>query len=233
MSDPNHGRHNADLELARGRLIQANTYKDCSTVIVVPAIAPIPVRVVQVMLGLMLPMNQKVFRLFVTDAEVGDAYNKAVETILVHPELSQFKYMLTMETDNAPPPDGLLKLYENIETYDAVGGLYWCKGESGAPMCYGQRDVIPKNFIPFLPPPNTITPCNGLGMGFTLFRIETFRQMSKPWFKTEQEFTPGVGGKAFTQDLWHFQEAAKLGKTCACDSRVLVGHWSESEKIMW
>ena len=37
--------------------------------------------------------------------------------------------MLTLEDDNLPPPDGLLRLYESIEAgpYDAVGGLYWTR----------------------------------------------------------------------------------------------------------
>ena len=58
-------------------------------------------------------------RMFVTDMEVGDAYSSAVETILGHPELSTWQYLLCMEDDNAPPPDGLLRLYESIKPQGA------------------------------------------------------------------------------------------------------------------
>jgi hypothetical protein len=233
MSDPNHGRHNADLDAAKCRLIKANTYKDASTVIVVVTRGMIHARVVQCWMSLMAPMNQKCFRIFVTHAEVGDGYNQAIEMILGNEELSKFEYMLTIEEDNLPPPDGHLKLLESIVDFDAVGGLYWTKGDGGMPMCYGQPSAIPKNFIPWLPPPGTVAQCNGLGMGFTLFRMAMFKKMPKPWFKTVQDFTPGVGAKAFTQDLWFFQEAAKFGYRFASDTRCLVGHFDPQTGIVW
>ena len=35
-------------------------------------------------------------------------------------------------------------------------------------MCYGNPAEMPLNFVPQIPQPDQITPCNGLGMGFTL-----------------------------------------------------------------
>lgn len=233
--DDYRGQHNRDWDQTRDRLERGKTYKDLSTICVIPAIGNIPPRIVQSWMGLFSPMNQKFIRIFITGMEVGDAYNHAVECILGNPDLSKWKYMLTLETDNAPPPDGLIKLLEDIENgpWHAVGGLYFTKGESGAPMCYGSPASMPKNFIPFLPPPNSVTECNGLGMGFTLFRIEDFKKMPKPWFKTVQEYEPGVGARAFTQDLWHFNEGFKCGFRNACSSRVLVGHLDKDRDIMW
>jgi hypothetical protein len=168
--------------------------------------------------------------------EVGDAYSSAVEMILAHPELSTWKYLLTLEDDNLPPADGLLKLYESIEAgpYAAVGGLYWTKGPSGQPMIYGDPAVMPRNFIPQVPVPDTVQPCNGLGMGFTLFRLSIFKdpKFTKPWFKTAQEVGPG-GAKSFTQDLWAFNNMAALGYKVASDNRVLVGHYDASEDQVW
>ena len=100
----------------------------------------------------MTPMNQKFTRIIVKGWRSGDAYNHAIELILDHPELSKWKYLLTLEEDNLPPPDGLLKLYESIEDYAVVGGLYWTKGEAGQPMIYGDPTGI-LNFMPQLPLP--------------------------------------------------------------------------------
>lgn len=210
-------------------------YKDLSTICVVPTRGVIPAKVVQSWMGLMAPMNQKFTRLFVIGMEVGDAYSQAVETILNHPDLKNWKYMLTLEEDNMPPPDGLLKLYENIEKFDAVGGIYWTKGEGGMPMIYGDPNTFPKNFIPQLPKPETIQPCNGLGMGFTLFRMDMFknRDLPKPYFKTKQEYEPGKGVSSYTQDLYFFENAAKLGYKFACDTRVKVGHYDIGADITW
>lgn len=227
------GWNNQHLDLARGRLIRGDTYKDLSTVCLVPTRGMIPAKVVQSWLGLASPMNQKFTRIFLENLEVADAYNAGVEMVLSHPELSKWKFILTLEEDNCPPPDGLLRLYESMKHFDAVGGLYWVKGEQGQPMIYGNPQEMPKNFVPQLPIPDAIQPCNGLGMGFTLFKTAMFKQMPKPWFRTVQDYTPGVGMSAGTQDLYFFGEAAKQGFKFASDNRVRVGHWDASAGVMW
>jgi hypothetical protein len=227
------GWNNANLEQARGRLIRGQTYRDLSTVCLIPTRGMIPAKVVQSWLGLASPMNQKFTRLFLENLEVADAYNAGVETVLAHPDLKHWKYILTLEEDNCPPPDGLLKLYESMKQFDAVGGLYWVKGEQGQPMIYGNPQEMPKNFVPQLPIPDAVQPCNGLGMGFTLFKLEMFKKMKGPWFRTVQEYVPGAGMSAGTQDLYFFGEAAKVGFKFASDNRVRVGHWDAQNGVMW
>jgi hypothetical protein len=160
--------------------------------------------------------------------EIGDAYNQAVEMVLGNPALAKFKYLLTTESDNLPPSDGLIKLYEAIQTYDGVGGLYYTKGEMGQPMIYGDPKVMPRNFVPQVPQADTIQHCNGLGMGFNLFRIEMFKKMPKPWFKSVQE-----KDKQFSQDLWFYNNAASHGFKFACDTRVKVGHFDAENNMVW
>ena len=231
----NVGVHNASDYVSR--LDKSKSYRDLSTIIVCPTRGMIPARIVQNWQGLIRPMNQKVIGpIFVEGMEVGEAYNSVINMILENPDLSKFKFVLTLEEDNAPPPDGLIKLYESIDDYDAVGGLYWTKGEAGQPMCYGDPNVMPLNFIPQVPPPDTITPCNGLGMGFTLFRMEMLKDKRFEyghWFKTKQEVVPGKGVQVFTQDLWFFQTARDLGYKFACDARVRVGHYDADNQMMW
>ncbi len=130
------GLHNSNPD-TNARLERAKSYKDLSTIIVSPVVGAIDPIVVQSWMGLMRPMNQKVFGpIFVKGFEVGEAYNNAIEMILSNEALKDFKYLCTLEHDNLPPPDGLLKLYESIEQFDVVGGLYWTKGEEGQPMIY-------------------------------------------------------------------------------------------------
>ena len=158
LSETDGGVHNRELAAANARLRKAKSYRDLSTLIVVPTRGMIPARAVENWMGLMMPMNQKVVRLFISGMEVGDAYTQAITLLLAHPELRDWKYVLTLEEDNLPPPDGLLKLYENIDDYAAVGGLYWTKGEGGQPMIYGDPHGI-LNFIPQVPVPEAIQEC--------------------------------------------------------------------------
>lgn len=215
--------------------LKKNAYKDLSTICIVPTRGIVPAKVVQSWMALMSPMNQKFTRIFSIGMEVGAAYSTTIENILSHPELSKWKYILTLEEDNCPPPDGLLKLYENMDKYDAIGALYWTKGIDGKPMCYGRPDVFPMGFAPFMPEADTVTRCNGLGMGFTLFKMEIFKnkKLQKPFFETVQKYTPGVGVAGYTQDLKFFEEAGKLGYKFACDSRVKVGHYDFENDQMW
>lgn len=233
LDDPR-GRHNLDPG-ARDRIVRGNTCKDLSTIMIVVTRGMIPARVVQSWLGLCPPINQRFVRLFVEGMEVGEGYNTAIEQILAHPELSKWSYVLTVEEDNTPPPDGLLRLHESIGKFDVVGGLYFTKGPGGVPQCWGHPMAMPKNFAPFMPSPEAVTECNGTGMGFTLFKLSIFKdkRWERPFFKTQQAFIPGKGMMVETQDLHFADKAGKLGYRFAVDSRVKVGHFDSVENITW
>ncbi len=230
------GVQNSDLKKANSRLTVSRSYKDLSTIILTPtrggrSLCP---HFVSAVAGMMRPMNQPCFGpVYLSGMEVGDAFNSGIEMIMDNPVLRKFKYILTLEDDNIPPPDGLIKLYEGMEKFDAVGGLYFTKGEAGMPMCYGNPNITPLNFVPQQVMENTLQHCNGLGMGFTMFRMEVFHKMPKPWFETKQTWDPGTGVRSYTQDLWAFEKMAKLGMRVACDTRVRVGHMDIDAGMVW
>ena len=229
------GVHNT-LPETNERLVRSAAYKDCSTICIVPTRGVIPAKVVQNWMGMLPMMNQKFIRIFMIGMEVGEAYSQCIEMILTHPDLQNWKYILTLEEDNMPPPDGVIKLVESIQhEYSAVGGLYWTKGEGGQPMIYGDPAVMPRNFIPQIPRVDTLQECNGLGMGFTLFKISMFKdkRLPRPLFRTVSEIVPNKGGQTFTQDLWFFNNALPLGYKFACDTRVKVGHYDIDRDIVW
>ena len=216
------------------QILEGKTYKDLSTIIIIPTRGMIPAKVVAAWWSLIMPMNQKCTRVFAYGMEVGDAYNNMIEEILKNPNLSQWKYVLTLEEDNLPPPDGLIKLYEHMDEFDVVGGLYWTKGEEGQPMIYGDINDPELNFRP-QPPIKEIQECNGLGMGFTLFKLDIFKdpRIERPWFKTCQDWDSQKGVKIYTQDLYFFEKIRKLGYRVACDTRVKVGHYDAEMDIVW
>lgn len=236
------GLSNADIERTAQRLRKGKQYKDLSTVCVVPTRDKIPARVVESWMGLMNPMNNRFVRLFVRGMEVGAAYEAAVETVLMTPVLNDFKYMLTLEEDNLPPPDGLLKLLETIcdclrpcrEHFTIVAGLYYTKGETGQPMIYGDPKKM-LGFQPQVPKPDRVQECNGTGMGFTLFHMGLFRdkKLTRPWFKTLQQFDPQKGSEVGTQDLFFMGNVRRLGYRIASDNRVKVGHYDFEQDIVW
>jgi len=203
-------------------------YQDCSTVIIIPTKGRlVDVKAVESWMNLRFPQNSKFIRLFVMDLEVGSAYSETIESIIENPEFDNFKYVLTLESDNLPPFDGLIKLFENMDKFDVIGGLYWSKGENGFPMVFGNtKDKL--NFVPYLETGDLVQPCYGIGMGFTLFKLEIFRipDLPRPFFKTVNNEK-----EVMTQDLYFCNNIYKLGYKVACDTRVKVGHIDENGKV--
>lgn len=221
------GRHNENPNAAEV-IVKGNLWRDLSTVWVTPTTDHrLDDQVVfQSWMGIHKAPNQKFIQLCIGGAEVGDAYNAAVEMVLrdtQHP----WKYIITVESDNMPPIDGMLKLYESVDKFDVIAGLYWMKTEKGHAHIYGNPDDPDSEFQPQAPRENTVQPCNGVAMGFTLFNVDIFRKVKSPWFVTR----PGLG----TQDLYFFQEAKKQGVKLrvACDTRVKVGHIDFKTRIIW
>lgn len=227
------GRHNIDLEKSSGRILNGATWKKQRIVLMLPSAAMIPAKVALSHWNLIFPPNQAVYRMLCLGMEVGDAYSQAIQQILAHPDLSQWEYILTIEHDNVPPPDGVLKLIEQMEKHpelSCIGGLYWTKGEAGVPQIWGDPKDPVLNFRPQPPVPGQLVECCGTGMGFNLWRTSMFKddRLRKPWFVTKAG-ADGVG----TQDLYFWGDARKYGYRCAIDCSVLVGHYDHSTETMW
>jgi hypothetical protein len=209
-------------------------YKNLNTVMVIPTRGTCGTRVAVSWRNIQNPPNSCICPMVVEGYEVGKAYNNAILNIFANPFLAKFPYLLTVEEDNTPSPDSLIKLFKGIQSYDAVGGLYWIKGEGGSPMIWGDPKVPidePNAFVPQPPIENTLQECNGLGMGFTLFRLDMFKN---PGFEQGQWFkTVGEKNAIMTQDLYFFRNAKKLGYKFAVDTSCKIGHYDQTTGAIW
>lgn len=228
------GHHNSDPGTG-ARLMKGASWKKQRIIVIIPAGASIPAKVYLSHLNLGFPPNNGVFRILAQGMEVGEAYSSAIESILAHPELSQWEFILTVEHDNMPPPDGLIKLLEQMEAhpeYSCIGGLYFTKGIGGVAQIWGDPQDPVLNFRPLAPDPNGgLVECVGSGMGFNLFRVSMFKdeRLRKPWFKTTKGGTEGF----MTQDLYFWQDARKYGYRVAIDCSVKVGHYDQAADMVW
>jgi len=226
------GYHNDDLPKSTLRVIEGGSWKKQRVVVVMPAADTIPTKVALSHWAMAFPPNQAVHRMLALGQEVGEAYSTAISEILASP-LNDWEYVLCIESDNMPPPDGAIRLIKRLETNPhlaAVAGLYWCKGNDGCAHIWGDPSDPLLNFRPQAPKPGELVECNGTSMGFTMFRLSMFRdeRLRRPWFKTlDGSEGTGIG----TQDLYFWGDARKYGYRCAVDCSVLVGHHDHEGKF--
>ena len=227
------GAHSADMGKTRARLIQGGSWKKQRIIVVLPASDLIPAKVALSHWNLVFPPNNGVARVLALGMEVGDAYSTVVDQMLAHPDLGQWEYLLTVEHDNCPPSDGVIRLVEQLEQHPefaAIGGLYFTKGEGGCAQIWGDPKDPILNFRPQVPDlQGGLVECCGTGMGFTLYRLHMFRdpKLRRPWFVTQ------VHNGVASQDLYFWSDARKYGYRCAIDCSVKVGHYDHTMDMMW
>ena len=227
------GRNNGAPAATRSRIERSASWRRQRIIRVKPTDRDIPAKVAETHENLVYPPNNGVVRMLAAGMEVGEAYSIAVEQILSHPELAEWEYMLTIEHDNMPPADGVLRLIERMEAnprFACIGGLYFIKGHNGPAQIWGDPKDPVLNFRPQLPDPNGgLIECCGTGMGFNLWRLKMFRdkRLRRPWFVTQRE------GGVSTQDLYFWADARKYGYRCAVDCSVKVGHYDKEADEVW
>ena len=227
------GIHNSDLSKSGSRIIKGGSWKKQRVIMLIPAGDSIPTKVYLSHCSLIFPPNQGSYRMAAIGMEVGEAFSNSINDIINHSELGSWEYILTIEHDNIPPNDGLIKLIKRMEEnpqYSCIGGLYWTKGEGGVPQIWGDKKDPIINFRPQPPVPGQLVECWGTGMGFNLWRMSMFKdvKLRRPWFKTVAG-KEGVG----TQDLYFWADANKYGYRCAIDCDVLVGHFDKENDVIW
>lgn len=229
------GAHNQSKETS-ARLVRGASWKKQRIVVVIPAGESIPAQAALTHWNLYFPPNNGVCRILAQNMEVGDAYSTTIEQILAHPDLGQWEYLLTIEHDNCPPADGVIKLIEHMEAhpeFSCIGGLYFTKGEGGVAQIWGDPSDPVLNFRPLPPDPNGgLVECCGTGMGFNLWRLSMFKdeKLRRPWFRTVN----GKNGEGIgTQDLYAWGDFRKHGYRAAIACDVKVGHLDPSTGIVW
>jgi hypothetical protein len=223
------------LGFERVELLPGSTFRDSSTIIVVPTRGKIHFRVVNAWESLIQPMNQRRAKIYAVGDEVGHAYNRMIEEILKNEMFSSYKYVLTLEDDNLPPPDAHIQLLQSIDVgpFAAISGIYFTKGAYNMPQAYGNPRDFEKTGVCTFEPRNVvdamrggnIIEVNGIGMGCALWRMDTFRKIPPPWFVTVNNVFPEKRGVEMkTQDLYFCERMRLAGMRIAVDTRVRVGH---------
>lgn len=246
------GFHNANLQESTARILKGHSYKDMGTVCIVPMRKGGTLRPkwVETFNGIIKPPNHPFLTYYAEGCEVGDAFNQVIWTVLNTPDLMAWNsgrgpWLFTVEDDNLPPPDALIKLLEDMHNtpFAVVSGLYWTKGEGGVPQIWGNPTEVPVTYYPQPPIPGTIQECRGTGMGCAVWDLQMFLDPRTRqgvgvdgvpvWFKTMAEVGSDGIPKVGTQDLSFASQAQKAGYRFAVDTNVRVGHIQWDTGVVW
>jgi hypothetical protein len=169
------------------------------------------------------PINYNTNFHIVWGKQVADARNEIVEFGLK----IGAKYLFFLSDDVVVPPHTLRQLIfrmENNPEIGVVGGVYCSKSEPPAPLVFrgnGQGSYWDWKVGEFFE-------VTGLGMDCNLIRMEVFKDLEKPYFKTvdTDNFLDGINNaEMWTEDLYFFNKLNNTKWKTYCDGSVICSHW--------
>lgn len=183
--------------------------------------------------SLQVPTNSSSMQLFTRSMTLEEAQTSLVEQALA----LEAEYILFIEDDTEPPQGTLVELTRILETSDAMacGGIYPTRTEAREPVVYMKAGA--GSYWGWKQ--GQVFACWSIGFGCLLLKMEIFKQMAKPWFKTLDtmdeirqypdlfpeliEKAPKVCG--VTTDIFFFTKMAKMGYKVMAHGGVLPKHW--------
>jgi len=141
------------------------------------------------------------------------------------------EYILFIDTDTIPHvyEDGKLNfkediinlLFEHIDSYDVVSGLYYLKRGSWSAFVL-EKDATIGGWRAFLKPPiGRSFEADASGLGFCLAKKDLFKRMDPPWFDwiVDSNFKVLDG-----EDGYFFKKLKRIGGKLLIDARIICLH---------
>jgi hypothetical protein len=186
---------------------------------------PIPVDVMFAFHSMAYPMNYGHVIQQVRGQPVDVAREYFAETAIAQ----GCKYIFFWDEDVACPPQAVPELIYKMEhNPDAavIGGVYCLKRNPPEPLVFqgnGNGSCWDWKAGEFFE-------VSGVGMGCTVVRVEVFKDLKKPWFKTAMDYTralDGLGGiESWSEDLWFCDRVNKTKRwKVYCDGSIICGHY--------
>jgi hypothetical protein len=157
--------------------------------------------------------------------EVGEARNHMVEQALK----DGVEWLFFLDYDVIPPSNALVKLL-SLKT-DIAAGVYHSKAVPSYPLIYvkgwkyafedwNEGDLIA---------------ADGSGMGCTLIKMDVFKKVKPPWFRTVTGYSPKTQEILghMTEDIYFCDKARAAGCKIVVDTSVQAGHVDTATGIIF
>lgn len=161
----------------------------------------------------------------------GRKIDEAKNEITRHAIDAGAKYLWFVDDDTAPPPHAARKLIIDLETApDAVmvaAGIYVSRQEYPEPLVYLKNGE--GAFWKWKA--GEVFECCGIGGGCMMIKVEVFKHLPEPWFKTVDCYSDQDGiENQFTDDIYFCDKVIKAGFKILADGGVLPIHWDTASQ---
>ncbi len=211
----------------------------------IPTFGMVPIEFVVAFGRLQIPVNAASASMIIKGMEIGHARNMIVEKVLAMENPPRYIFMFG--DDMLPPWDGLVKLYEVVESdpsWDVLTGLYYWKGYPPTPLMWRDDAVGP--MVPGVHfQLGEVVQVGVTGMDFTLIRVDFLKQVTPPngqFFRTGpgmfnrqnvvaslfpedgKKEAPPASIVTFTEDVWFCDLVRQAGGRVGVHTGVRVAH---------
>jgi len=109
-----------------------------------------------------------------------------------------FEWIFWVDDDVIIPRNACLRLFQRQA--DIIGGLITTKSRPPQPLIYRRKHDGPITDWQV----GDVVPCEGMGWGCTLIKMEVFRRLERPWFAEERKMLETAG------EAWTYQTTEDL-----------------------
>lgn len=170
------------------------------------------------------PMNYNVEYALIKGRLVDDARNHLAKQAIA----KNCKYLFFVDEDVTPPAHTVRQLIYHLEHWPKAAiaaGIYCHKSPPAMPMVFRGNGVGPYWDWKV----GEVFDCSGVGMGCAMIRVDVFKDLKEPWFKTVdsvEAFMDGIPqGEMWTEDLWFCKLVTDAGWKILADGGILPNHW--------
>jgi hypothetical protein len=162
----------------------------------------LPPKLVRAFSKVQPPINTNTMEIEITGKPIDVARNRIVELALEH----KAKWLFFWDEDVLLPPDAVRKLVFEMEQRPSagiIGGIYVSKTLPPEPLVF--NDIGDGSYWDWQV--GQVFPIYALGMGCAIIRMEIFKDLEAPWFRTIDEV-----GERWTEDIYFCHKLMETGK---------------------
>lgn len=178
------------------------------------------------------PMDFNVEYCIVRGKPVADARNFIAEQAVE----KKAKYLFFIDEDVTPPGHAVRQLIYHLENWPKAAiaaGIYCHKSDPPNPMVFRGNGIGPYWDWKV----GEVFDCSGVGMGCTMIRVDAFKTIDKPWFKTVDNIDKFYDGEPsaemWTEDLFLCKKLTDAGWMILADGGILPNHWDPKSGKAW